>query len=96
MVPSVATENIPSDTTGGRSRDNGYTAKEEKNILLTTKRRETNLIGHILRRKYLLKYITEKKVMGRRERRRKQLLDNIKEMTGHWKLKEETLDRIFW
>jgi hypothetical protein len=34
--------------------------------------------------------------MGRRGRRRKQLLDDLKEATGHWKLKEETLDRILW
>ena len=29
---------------------------------------------------------------GRRERRRKQLLDDIKERRGCWKLKEEALD----
>jgi hypothetical protein len=30
---------------------------------------------------------------GRRERRRKQLLDDIKEKKRYWKLKEEALDR---
>ena len=29
---------------------------------------------------------------GRRGRRRKQLLDDLKEKTRHWKLKEEELD----
>ena len=31
--------------------------------------------------------------MGRRERRRRQLLDELKETRGQWKLKEEALDR---
>jgi len=29
-------------------------------------------------------------------RRLKQLLDNLKEKTGYWKFKEETLDRTVW
>jgi hypothetical protein len=33
--------------------------KEERNILLTIKRRQANWIGHILRRNCLLKYVTE-------------------------------------
>jgi hypothetical protein len=32
-------------------------------------------------------------VTGRREKRRKQLLDDLKKKRGHWKLKEGTLDR---
>ena len=35
-------------------------------------------------------------VMGRRERRRKQLLDDFKVLRGYCKLKEGTLDRIIW
>jgi hypothetical protein len=35
-------------------------------------------------------------VLERRERRRKQLLDDLKERTGYWKLKEEALDRTGW
>jgi hypothetical protein len=31
--------------------------------------------------------------MGRRGRRRKQLLDDLKETTGNFKLKEEAIDR---
>jgi hypothetical protein len=33
---------------------------------------------------------------GRRVRRRKQLLDDLKEKRQHWKLKEEALDRNMW
>jgi hypothetical protein len=33
---------------------------------------------------------------GRRGRRRKQLLDDIKEKRRYWKLKEEALDRTPW
>jgi hypothetical protein len=32
----------------------------------------------------------------RQERRRKQLLDDLKEKRGYWKLKEEALDRTLW
>ena len=50
----------------------------------------------------LLKHILEGniqgeiEVTGRRGRRRKQLLDYLKETRGHWKLKEEALDRTLW
>jgi hypothetical protein len=33
---------------------------------------------------------------GRRGRRRKQLLDDLKEKKRYWKLKEEALDRTMW
>jgi hypothetical protein len=36
------------------------------------------------------------KVAGRRGRRRKQLLDDLKEKRGYCKLKEEALDRTVW
>jgi hypothetical protein len=35
-------------------------------------------------------------MMGRRGRRRKQLLDDLKEKKIYWKLKEEALDRALW
>jgi len=35
-------------------------------------------------------------VTGRRERRRTQILDELKETTGFWKQKKETLDCILW
>jgi hypothetical protein len=36
------------------------------------------------------------KVTGRRGRRCKQLLDDLKEKRRYWKLKEEALDRTLW
>jgi hypothetical protein len=33
---------------------------------------------------------------GRRGRRRKQLLDDLKEKKRYWKLKEAALDRTLW
>jgi hypothetical protein len=35
-------------------------------------------------------------VKGRRGKRRKQLLDDLKERRGYWKLEEEALDRTVW
>jgi len=35
-------------------------------------------------------------VTGRQGRRQKQILDEIKEMRSHWKLKEEALDCTLW
>jgi hypothetical protein len=58
---------------------------EERNILHTTKRRQANWIGYILRGNCLLKHVIEGKikerieVTERRGGRRKQLLDNFKE-----------------
>jgi hypothetical protein len=72
---------------------------EERNIVQTIKRRETNWIGHILRRNCLLNHVIKGKievsieVKGRGGRRRKQLLNNLKEKRGYWKLKKEELDR---
>jgi uncharacterized membrane protein YgaE (UPF0421/DUF939 family) len=73
--------------------------KEERSILHTIKRWKANWIGHILRRNCLLKHMNEVKLerriekTGRRGRRRKQLLDDLKEKRRYWKLKEEALDR---
>jgi hypothetical protein len=72
------------------------------NIVQTIKRRKANWIGHILRRNCLLKHVIGGKikgrmeVTGRRERRRKQLLDGLKEVRGYCKFKEEALDFILW
>jgi hypothetical protein len=79
-----------------------HRVKEERNIVHTIKRRKANWIGHILRRNCFLKHVIEGKlegrieVMGRRERRHKQLLDDLKEKRGYRKLKEEALDRTVW
>jgi hypothetical protein len=35
-------------------------------------------------------------IIGRRGRRRKQLLDDFKEKRRYWKLKEEAADRTMW
>jgi hypothetical protein len=79
-----------------------HRVKEERNIVHTIKRRKANWIGHILCRNCLLKHVIEGKlerkmeVMGRKGRRRKQLLDDLKEKRIYWKLKEEALDRTLW
>jgi hypothetical protein len=73
-----------------------YRVKEERNILHTVRRRKANWIGHILRRNCLLSHIIEGKIIWtrRRGRRRKQLLDDLKEVRRYWKLKEEAQDRM--
>jgi hypothetical protein len=79
-----------------------HRVKEERNILHTIKRRKVNWIGHILHRNCLLKHVIERKLegriemTGRRGRRRKQLLDDLKEKRRYWKLKVEALDRTLW
>jgi hypothetical protein len=71
-----------------------HRVKEERNIVHTIKRRKANWIGHILRRNCLLKHVIEGKLEGRIEmtgrpgKRRKQLLDDLKEKRGYWKLRE--------
>jgi hypothetical protein len=78
------------------------TVKEERNILHTIKERKADWIGYILRRNCLLKHVTEGKLegstemTGRRGKRRKQLLDDLKKKKRFWKLKEEALDRTLW
>jgi len=67
--------------------------KRTENILRAVKRRKDDWIGHILCRNCRLKRVIEGKieerieVTGRRGRRRKKLLDELKEKTGYWKLK---------
>ena len=75
---------------------------EQRNILYEKKKLKANWIGQILRRNCLLKHVVEGKiegrieVTGRRGRRRKQILDDLEETGGCWKLKEETQDRTLW
>jgi hypothetical protein len=56
------------------------------------------IIGHILRRNCLLKHVTEGMIerTGIRRRKRKQLVDDLKENRTCWKLKEEALNRTRW
>jgi hypothetical protein len=79
-----------------------HRVKEDRNILHTIKRRKANWIGHIMRRNCLLKHVIEGKLegrikmTGRRGRRRKQLLDGLREKRRYCKLNKEALDRTLW
>jgi hypothetical protein len=59
-------------------------------------------MGHILRRNCLLQRVIEGKirggikVTGRQGRRRRKLLDDLKERRGYSHLKAEALDRTIW
>jgi len=70
------------------------------NILQTIKRRKANWLGHILHWNRLLKHIIKGKIDGRikvmvrRGRRHKQLLDDLKEKRGYWKFKEAAIDLV--
>ena len=60
------------------------------------------LLGHIFCRNCLLQQVIEGKinggieVTGRRGRRRRKLLDDLKGRRGYSHLKEEALDRAMW
>ena len=75
---------------------------EQRNILHEIIKRKANWIGHILRRNCLLKQVIEGKikggieVTGKRGRRRRKLLDELKDRSGYSHLKEEALDRTMW
>ena len=75
---------------------------EQRIILHEIRKRKANWIGHILRRNCLLQQVIEGKLKGqievtrRRGRRRKKLLDDLKDMRGYCQLKEEALDRTMW
>ena len=76
--------------------------KQQRNILHEISKRKANWIGHILCRNCLLQRVIEGKIKGgieapgRRGRRRRKLLDNLKERRGYSHLKEEALDRTMW
>ena len=76
--------------------------KEQRNILHEIRKGKANGIGHILRRNCLLQRVTEGKIQGgievtgRQGRRRRKLLDDLKERRGYSDLKEEALDRTIW
>ena len=75
---------------------------EQRNILHEIRKRKANWTGHILRRNCLLKQVIEGKIKGemevtrRRERRRRKLLDDLKDRRGYSHLKEEAVDRTVW
>jgi len=79
-----------------------YTQSQgERNILHTIKGRLTEFVT-ILHRNCLLKSVIEgerdgkTEVKGRRQRRSKQLLDDLKEKSGYGRLKEKALYRTPW
>jgi hypothetical protein len=65
-------------------------------------KQKANWIGHILRRNCLLQQVIEGEinrgieVTGRRGRRRRELLDELKERRGYSHVKEEARDRTVW
>ena len=75
------------------------TVNELRNILHEIRKRKAKWIGHILRRNCLLQEVIEGKIKGqievtrRQGRRRKKLLDNLKDRRGYCQLMEEALDR---
>jgi len=75
---------------------------EQRNILHEIRKWKANWIGHILRRNCLLKQDIEGKIKAemevtrRRGRRRRKLLDDLKDRRGYSHLKEEVLDRPLW
>ena len=76
--------------------------KGQRNILHVIRKWKANWIGHILRRNCLLQRVIGGKikggieVTGRRGRRRRKLLDDLKERRGYSHLKEVALDRTMW
>jgi hypothetical protein len=76
--------------------------KEQWNILHEIRKRKANWIGHILRRNCLLQWEKEGKIQGgievtgKQGRRRRKLLDDLKERRQYSHLKEEALDRTMW
>jgi hypothetical protein len=85
-----------------RNKDVLLRVKEQRNILHKICKRKTNWIGHILRRNCLLQRVTKGKIQGGIEvtggqgRRRRKLLDDLKERRGYYHLKEGALDRTMW
>ena len=78
------------------------TVNEQRNILHAIRKRKANRIGHILCRNCLLKQVIEGKIKGeievtrRQGRRRKKLLDDLKDRRGYCHLKGEALHRPLW
>jgi hypothetical protein len=85
-----------------RNEDLLFRVNEQRNILHEIRNWKANWIGHILRRNCLLQRVIKGKikggikVTGRRGRRRRKLLDELRERRGYSHLKEEALDRTMW
>ena len=82
-----------------RNEDVLLRVNEQRNILHEIRKRKANWIGRILRRNCFLKQVIEGKIKGESEvtrtrgRRRKKLLDDLKDRRGYSHLKGEALDR---
>jgi hypothetical protein len=76
--------------------------KKQKNILHETNKRKADWIGHILRTNCFLRQVFEGKIKGgtevteRRGRRRRKLLDELKERRLYEHLKEKALNHAMW
>jgi hypothetical protein len=76
--------------------------KQHRNILHEISKPEANWIVHILRRNCLLRQANKWKikgrikVTGRRGRRHRKVLGDLKERSGYSHLKKEGLDRTMW
>ena len=78
------------------------TVKEKRYSLHEISKWKANWIGRILHRNCLLQRVIEGKIRGRieltgrRGRRRRKLLDDLKERRGFSHLEEEALDCTMW
>ena len=85
-----------------RNEDVLLRVKKQRNILHEIRILKANCIGHILRRNCLLQRVIEGKIQvgievtERQVRRRRKLLDDLKERRGYSHLEEEALDRTMW
>jgi hypothetical protein len=85
-----------------RNEDVLLRVKEQRNILHEIRKRKANWIGHSLRRSCLLQRVIEGKIKGeiemtgRRGRRRRKLLYDLKKRRGFSHLKEEVLVLTMW
>ena len=76
--------------------------EEQRNIVHKTKQRNVNWFRYILRRNCLPIYVIQINMEGRMgvtggpRRRRKELLNDLKEEGGYWKLKDAALDGTVW
>ena len=80
----------------------GHFGQQIRNTWNEIRKRKVYCIGHILRRNCLLKRVIKGKIKGEVEvtrrggRRRKKLLDDLKDRRGYSHLKKEALDRTRW
>jgi len=85
-----------------RNEETLLRVKEQSNIVHEISTQKANWIGQILLRNCLLQRVIEGKIkggtefIGRRGRKRRKLLDDLKERRGYSHLKKETLDRTMW